>query len=208
MTSLLHPITYWPPGKNAPAQNLLGRVALKGATPSGGLPSAGASKAYLKTDIFEIGGLVADGVFASIPLTAREIVQVDPRKSRRGKRRLYEATLSDFSGDAFFDEMQIWRGAKQPDGGGGYFEELALVSTHPCDVTFAPAEKVSADNERASGSYTLVAFRDSGLLPGDKVYITTRSVFLAVDGEVDEPKRGLYLTAKLEVTDGSYPLDI
>lgn len=212
MTSLLHPMTYWPPGVNPAAQNLLGRIALKGVAPrasqSGALPSAGSSKAYLKSDVFEIGGLVAAGIFTAIPPTAREIMQVDPRKSRRGKRNLYEATLSDFSGDAFFDEMQIWRGAKQSDGAGGYFEELTLVSTHPCDITFTPAENVVADNEREDGSYTLVALRDSGLQTGDSVYVTTRSVFLKVEGEVDEPKRGLYLTAKLEVADGSYPLDI
>lgn len=208
MSSLLHPITYWPPGEAPQPESLLGRIALKGVTPRGGLPGAGSSKAYVKSNVFEIGGLVADGVHASIPATAREVIAVDPRKSRRGKRVLYEATLSDGAGDAFFDQFEIWRPTRQSDGEGGSFTELSLIGTHPGDLVFKPAEEIAADNERAAGTYTLVAFRDSGLQSGDSIYVTTRSFFLRVEGAVDNPKRGLYLTASLEVSDGTYPLDL
>lgn len=208
MTSLLHPLTYWPPGENPVPESFLGRIALKSVTPRGGLSGAGSSKAYAKRDIFRIGGLVADGLHASIPVTAREVVQVDPRKSRRGKRSVFEATLSDYTGDAFFDTMEIWRPQRVSDGEGGAFEELTLIATKPCDVIFKPAETVVADNERASGTYTLTALRDSGLKDGDRVYITTRQWFLEVVGAVDNPARGLYLSAELDVTDETYPLDL
>lgn len=208
MSSLLHPITYWPPGENPQPQSLLGRIALKGVSPRGGLPGAGSSKAYLKSDVFEIGGLVADGIHASIPLTAREVMQIDPRKSRRGKRKVFEATLADYTADAFFDMAEIWRPDRRPDGGGGYFDELTLFATVPCDIVFTPAEEVVADNERSGGRYTITALRDSGLQTGDSVYITTRDIFTKVNGEVDNPKRGLYLTAELEIEDGTRPVDL
>jgi len=208
MSSLLHPITYWPPGENPTPRQELGRIALKGVSPRGGLPGTGSSKAYLKSDVFEIGGLVADGIHASIPVTAREVMAIDPRKSRRGQRKVFEATLSDYSGDAFFDMAEIWRPTRKPDGGGGFFDELELVATVPCDIVFNPAEEVVADNERSAGRYTVTALRDSGLQTGDSVYVTTREIFMKVDGEVDNPKRGLYLTASLEIEDDTRPVDL
>lgn len=207
MSSLLHPLTYWPPGSTAP-QQLLGRVALKGASPRDSLATAGASKAYLKQDVFQIGGIVADGIHASIPPTAREVMQVDPRKSRRGKRKLYEATLSDYDGTAMFDEMTVYRSTKRDDGMGGFISEPATVGTYPCEVTYAPDEVVAADNERADGEYKLVALRDANLQTGDSVYITSRSVYLSVTGAVDKPPHGLYLMARLSVNDKQNPDDL
>jgi len=55
MSTLYHPITYWPPESNPVAEAYLGRVALKGKEPDGGIPKAGRSKAYLKEDVFRGG---------------------------------------------------------------------------------------------------------------------------------------------------------
>lgn len=208
MSRLTHPITYWPPGTNPTPQNLLGRVALQGVAPRDGLAKAGASKAYLRSDVFALGGIVADGIHVSIPPTAREVMAVNPRKSRRGKRTLYEATLSDYDGTAMFDEMVVYRSTKRDDGMGGIIKEPTLVGTYPCEVTFTPGEEVVADNERVDGQYMLTALKDADLQTGDTVYITTRSVYLSVNGAVDRPPHGLYLTARFGVDDEQNPDDL
>lgn len=207
MTNLLHPITYWSPGSTSP-QALLGLVALKATSPRDGLPSAGASKAYIRNDVFRVGGIVAAGSFGAIPTTAREVMQVDPRKSRRGKRTLYEATLSDGSAEHLFDAMVVYRSIRQSDGMGGFVNEPVLIGTYPCELTFTPSEGVFARHERGDGAYTLVALKDSGLRYSDTVYITSRSVYLTVTGAVDNPPHGLYLMAPLGVSDEQNPDDL
>lgn len=209
MTSLLHPITYWPPEENPAAEHHLGRVALKGKEPNGGVPKAGQSKAYLKKDVFRVGGVVADGTHTNIPVHAREVKEVDPRKSRRGKRVLYEATLSDYSGESLFDIAMIYREQNRPDGMGGIIKEPAFVTEIPCSIVFTPAEDTVADNKRSDGRYTLTALKTVDLQTGDTLILSSRdNQYLSVQGEVIRPPRSLYLSALLEVDDEQSPLDL
>jgi len=209
MSSLLHPITYWPPEENPTAEHLLGRVALKAVEPNGGVPKAGQSKAYLKKDVFRVGGIVADGTHTDIPPHAREIKEIDPRKSRRGKRTLYEATLSDYSEENLFDTARIYRENKVSDGMGGVIKEPAFVAEIPCNIVFTPAEGTVADNERPDGRYTITALKTADLQTGDTLVLTSRDgIYLSVTGEVIRPPRSLYLSALLEVDDEASPLDL
>jgi len=208
MSDLTHPLTYWPPGDTPTAENYTGRVAIAGKAPREGLAKAGASKAYLREDVFEIGGIVADGTFIDIPPEAREILQVDPRKNRRGTRFLYEATLSDYDGSAMFDSMTVYRLTRRDDGMGGFVKEPGAVGTFPCEITFSLGEAVIADNERIDGQYKVTALKDADLQTGDKVFVVTRNTYLDVTGQVDRPPHGLYLTATLGVSDEQNPNDI
>jgi len=209
MSTLYHPITYWPPESNPVAEAYLGRVALKGKEPDGGIPKAGRSKAYLKEDVFRVGGVVADGTHTDIPITAREIKEIDPRMSRRGSRILYEATLSDYSGENLFDTAQVYRLTKQDDGSGGFIEQPTLVEEIPCSITFSAGEEVVADNERPDGNYTITALKTADLETGDTLIIASRAQFhLEVIGEVIKPPQSLYLSAALGIADGTSPLDL
>ena len=203
---LTHDFTYWPPGSNTPQEHK-GYVSLKGVAPKG-QTREGRSVAASRDEVFAVGGVVARGLHATVPLTAREVKAVTNGESRRGRRTLYEATLADHDGSALFETAVVWRTTPRDDGAGGVIQEPATVGAYPCNVTFTPAEDVSADNERPDGRYTVTFLRDADVQGGDTLYIQERSVYLSITGHVDRSPVGLFTVVQAGVSDEQNPDDL